>query len=680
MRVKTILCMSVFTLLLCALGTGPALAETENNWTFSEEIIARENSGNNLTFYPVLITLGSSNFNFSEAEPDGSDIRFLMSGRYLDYWIKEWDSEAKIAEVWVRIPFLYANADTKIQMKYGNPEAESESDGKAVFDFFDDFDGNSLSSFNWKSEDAGEGFVEVKNGVCRLTAPRIHPQDFALIYSKDSFDINSVFEVKRMKVTTGEDERGPVQRQGFIDQLDNTKNKIWHETELANESKVRWEVVAKKDRFRSFDLTDVRVSEGEWYESAIAWYEEDDSRKVAWFKNGVRVPAMDYNSIEFVPFQAMHVYLYAASYSDASENTGYMAVDYALVRKFVSEEPTIWVGEVPSEVETAGLEEAEPVESSDSKPSDSAVYSPSAEANESLTEADGAVSGSSLASLSLDFSGIRFSSLDGFELPALAEDLKATGANVIFLNVDPENIWQYERFVKSVHTENLMVYAVLLEDPECNASEDTAVSLAAVNAVLDYNQKSLAGFDGICIYVEPSPDPESEEGCMDYVALLEAVNKDLSGDLPLSASLPPRYAVSKVRELSPFLDFFVLRAYSDTEERLNVLPLIVDAVAPMMGEIRGMGSKGVVEIEVEGAFNDKKEVNEVFSSLAAYYSEDTAFLGLSVSDYAAYSALPAEAEEEVPEPTEPKSSIPGFGIGFALLGLEILSLLGVKKK
>ena len=35
---------------------------------------------------------------------------------------------------------------------------------------------------------------------------------------EDSFGINSMFVVKRMKVTTGTDNRGPLLRQGFIDQ------------------------------------------------------------------------------------------------------------------------------------------------------------------------------------------------------------------------------------------------------------------------------------------------------------------------------------------------------------------------------------------------------------------------------------------------------------------------------
>ena len=52
-----------------------------------------------------------------------------------------------------------------------------------------------------------------------------------MIYSKKSFEINSMFVVKRMKVTTGTDARG-LTTAGFIDQID-SKKKIKHETELA---------------------------------------------------------------------------------------------------------------------------------------------------------------------------------------------------------------------------------------------------------------------------------------------------------------------------------------------------------------------------------------------------------------------------------------------------------------
>ena len=104
-------------------------------------------------------------------------------------------------------------------MKYGNPDARDGSNGKDTFDFFDSFDGNSINELDWNIKSAGGGAVEVRNGNCNILAPQVHAYDSSMIYSKDNFEINSIFVVKRMKVTTGEDEKGPVLSQGFIDQL-----------------------------------------------------------------------------------------------------------------------------------------------------------------------------------------------------------------------------------------------------------------------------------------------------------------------------------------------------------------------------------------------------------------------------------------------------------------------------
>ena len=160
-----------------------------------------------------------------------------------------------------------------------------------------------------------------------------------LIYSK-SFDINSMFVVKRMKVTTGKDERGPLLKQGFIDQISSRKNEITHKTEFAGESRVGWETATEKRG--TIPLTKLTsVSLRTVVHSGIAWYEENDTRSVAWYNNGIRDSKMDYSSSDYITNFPMRVYLYAESYSDASKNTGYMAVDYAFVRKFVESEPAV---------------------------------------------------------------------------------------------------------------------------------------------------------------------------------------------------------------------------------------------------------------------------------------------------------------------------------------------------
>lgn len=231
--------VSVFFIILL---TGCALAVTEsklgistkeNSWNYSQEILVTENAGKTLQGYPVSVSLNSSNFNFSEAKSDGSDIRFSSENKTLNYWIETWDPVNEDALIWVRIPSLAANETCKILMRYGNPEAEAVSSGEKTFDFFDNFEGNNLNELELGAENAGGGLVEVQNGICNVAAPKAHAYDSSIIYSKDSFKINSMFVVKRMKVTTGTDNRGPVLRQGFIDQISSRKNEIKYETELA---------------------------------------------------------------------------------------------------------------------------------------------------------------------------------------------------------------------------------------------------------------------------------------------------------------------------------------------------------------------------------------------------------------------------------------------------------------
>jgi len=313
-------------------------------WKYRKEITIKENSGRNLTDYQVLIELNSTNFEFSKAKPDGSDIRFTdESGKKLPYWIEEWsDNEAKI---WIKVPFIPANGETRIYMYYGNPDAISESNGDAVFEFFDDFSEPSLNTEKWVVFSQG-GEVKVENGVCKIIAPEPAERgSHAVISSTLKFDINSMFTVRRMKVTTGSDWRGPMLDQGFSETRSGSgKNYVRHHTEFHRETWVSWDLCKEGNRYCPYrDWSDVDVSEGEWYVSGVAWYESNGVRRIAWFKNHVHDRNMDYSSNDYVPHKPMYVFLKAGSYWDEYDNTGYMAVDWAYVRKFTYPEPTVIV-------------------------------------------------------------------------------------------------------------------------------------------------------------------------------------------------------------------------------------------------------------------------------------------------------------------------------------------------
>lgn len=150
--------------------------------------VSISNNGASLPYYQVLITLDSSNFNFSHAQTDGSDIRFTHSDgtTELKYWIESWDSANQLAYLWVRVPSLGEN--TNIYLYYFNPDVTPVSDGTTTFDNFEDdwsdFIGGMLnqgeetqtlrlpievnSIFEWDifsgSPSATSGILSLKNG------------------------------------------------------------------------------------------------------------------------------------------------------------------------------------------------------------------------------------------------------------------------------------------------------------------------------------------------------------------------------------------------------------------------------------------------------------------------------------------------------------------------------------
>ena len=84
--------------------------------------------------FPVLVRLHRDWFDFAQAKPNGEDLRCsTSSGERLAFQIEEWDAAKGIASVWVRVPLITGNSRQEIKLHWGNANAASESDGKAVF-------------------------------------------------------------------------------------------------------------------------------------------------------------------------------------------------------------------------------------------------------------------------------------------------------------------------------------------------------------------------------------------------------------------------------------------------------------------------------------------------------------------------------------------------------------------
>lgn len=106
-----------------------------SSWKFQKDIIIRDVSGKNFSDVQVLVELSSLNFDFENANIDGSDLRFVSDGVQLPYWIESWDSSNEISNVWVKVPFIPANNHVMIKLYYGNTEAVSAEDGAETFVF-----------------------------------------------------------------------------------------------------------------------------------------------------------------------------------------------------------------------------------------------------------------------------------------------------------------------------------------------------------------------------------------------------------------------------------------------------------------------------------------------------------------------------------------------------------------
>lgn len=94
--------------------------------------------------FPVLIRLDENNFDFSQANPDGSDLVFTgaANGRALSHEIEYWDTATKRGVLWVRTDTILGNNNTQyIQMYWGNPTAATARNNGVVFDTAAGFQG-----------------------------------------------------------------------------------------------------------------------------------------------------------------------------------------------------------------------------------------------------------------------------------------------------------------------------------------------------------------------------------------------------------------------------------------------------------------------------------------------------------------------------------------------------------
>jgi hypothetical protein len=281
-------------------------------WQYQREIAICENSGETLRDYQVLVELSGSDFP-EEAEVDGDDIRFTdADGANLGYWIEEFDAGSERVRIWVKVPEIPANSDDRITMWYGNPGAESGSDGSEVFEFFDDFEGVYIDEIKWH---VNCGVPSVSHGVLSLNG------ECVLSEKVEAFEYNCIFESFSRVSDTGSDPKSFLRSTNdytAIDGSDRFEFGSWTDMDkmqLANANDGEFLAATKTEKFpTSFEVLGIARS----------------NTKTESFQN--YVPEL--MNRENVPNSPLYLQLYSWG-----GETHY--VDWTRVRRYINPEPTV---------------------------------------------------------------------------------------------------------------------------------------------------------------------------------------------------------------------------------------------------------------------------------------------------------------------------------------------------
>src|SRR3989338_4108034 len=112
-------------------------------WGYSKNISI--NSSVNVVDYQVKLEFPVSEY-AGKMNGNGSDLRFFDdNGTALPFYVSDWRGNGT-ATVWVKVPELLVGVPKVITMYYGNPNAESMSNGEATFIFFEIFENKTFKT------------------------------------------------------------------------------------------------------------------------------------------------------------------------------------------------------------------------------------------------------------------------------------------------------------------------------------------------------------------------------------------------------------------------------------------------------------------------------------------------------------------------------------------------------
>jgi biopolymer transport protein ExbB len=144
--------VTMLTVFVCVFGCATPRAQPvgglPDQWKYSRVLTldttaSGANVPEDVTKYPLAVMLDKSQFNFTQAQTNGADIRFFdATGKALPHAIELWDAQGAAAAIWVLLDVVKGNSkEQSITMKWGAAAAPAISDSKAVFRKQDGFVG-----------------------------------------------------------------------------------------------------------------------------------------------------------------------------------------------------------------------------------------------------------------------------------------------------------------------------------------------------------------------------------------------------------------------------------------------------------------------------------------------------------------------------------------------------------
>jgi len=292
-------------------------------WSHRNKITIPNNTTTDLTDFQVAIELDDTWDGWGLVKSDGSDIRVTDAGgsTLLPHWIEEFDATNKTARIWVRVPSIPANGSVDVYLYYGNPNATDASDGSAVFEFFDDFDGSSLDTSKWESArwtGSGAYSASVKEGYVEIYSAS---DTAAGVVSKQSFQFPFIEEFKWKFIQGTEGWAVITQTAGGSDSDWVRHGYVITKTEYYYQKRTSGTITTYTHFGRS--------APSNWVVGKIIW----EANNSAYYEDGALVHSgtqdrysSGSNYLEFLTW-----------------NGGKINIDWVFVRKYAEQEPTVTI-------------------------------------------------------------------------------------------------------------------------------------------------------------------------------------------------------------------------------------------------------------------------------------------------------------------------------------------------